>query len=124
MVVNHEMLVRKLKKQVKLLQRREEIARSEIRSALKKASKLGKVYKSRLVKKVHVMKGKMASAEAVAFVKAAADLERRLLKNIETKTKAFATALVKIEKAHATHLAKCLSRKARTTRKRIKKTRK
>ena len=80
----HDEVIRKLKTQIALLKKREEQSRRELKSALCKASKLGKIYKNKLAKEARVLKNKIASAEAAAYVKAAVELERSLMQRLKS----------------------------------------
>jgi hypothetical protein len=108
-----KVMLQKLKKQVKLLQKKEEQSRDKLDAAIKKVKKLGKVYKTKLSKKVRSMQSKIAMAQAKVYIKVAADIERELLKGIEKKAKAVASAAARIEKLHAAKLAKVLSSKGK-----------
>ena len=100
-VKNHAALLKKLKKQIRELQRKEEESRKKLRAALSKARKLGRVYKSKL---------------ADVYAKVALDLERSMLKTIESKGRAIANAVKKFEKKHIVQLAKRVARKGKKNR--------
>ena len=110
---NHRALLKKLKKQVSMLQRKEKQTRDKLHSALKKMRKIGRVYKTKLANKMRMMKAKLAEGRALTYAKVAVDLERQLLKGIENKAKALAKAASKVEKQHAAKLAKSLAKKGR-----------
>ncbi len=114
---NQNTQVKQLKKKVKLLGLKEAKHRNELKAALKKLRKLGRAYKSKLMAKVRVMKGKVAEIQASTYAKVAADLERKLISSIETKTKAIASAVEKIEKKHVNKLARKVAKKAKNTKK-------
>lgn len=119
-VKNHDDLVRKLKKQVRVLQRKEALAKTRLRAALTKIGKLGKSYKSRLASSMRAMKHRIADTEAATYAKAAISIERHIVKDIEAKGKAIKSAVARIEKKHAAKLMKNLagkSRKAASSRK-------
>ena len=82
----HKSLLEKLKKQIHLLQKKEERSRNQLQVAFKKIRHLGKVYKSRLEHKMRLMKRKVAAAEASSLVKVA-KLAERVAKNVERATK-------------------------------------
>lgn len=113
--------LKKLKKQVRVLQRKEEQSRNKLKAALMKARKLGKAYKIKLKGKMRVMRGKIAEMQSSTYGKFAVDLERQLLKGIEKKTKSLAQALSKIEKKHALKLTKGISKKGKKKTKKTKK---
>lgn len=110
---NHTLMLKKLKKQVRELQKKEETAKKKLKIALAKIRKLSKSYKSKLNSKIRMVKGKMAEAEASTYAKTAVHLERQILKGIESKGKAIASALSKIEKKYAAKLSKSLSKKGK-----------
>ena len=82
----HQDLLAKLKKQVKILRKKEEQSQAKLEAAFKKIHHLGKVYKTRLEQKMRVMKRKVAAAEASSLVKVAR-LAERVAKNAERATK-------------------------------------
>ena len=114
---NQKTLLTKLKKQVRLLQRKEEQSRNKLKAALAKARKLGRNYKTKLKGKMRAMKGKIAEAQSSAYGKLAANLEREILKGIERKAKSLASVLSKIEKKQAAKLTKGLTKKGKKPRK-------
>lgn len=117
-------LLKKLKKQVRVLQRKEEQARNKLSSALKKMRKLGRTYKSKLASKVRLIKGKIAEIQSTTYAKVASDLERQLLKGIEAKGKALRTAIMKLEKKHIAKLKKGVAKKGKKVgkKRKVKKT--
>lgn len=110
---NDKTLLKKLKKQVKLLQSKERQAENKLKSALKKLRKLGRAYKTKLATKARQMKGKIAETQAATYAKAALHMERQLLKGIDAKSKALESAISKIEKKHAAKLRKTLEKKSK-----------
>ena len=105
-------LLKRLKKQIRVLQRKETQARNRLRTTLKKMRKLGKTYKSKLVSKMRVMKNKIAETRAVTYAKVAADIERHMLKTLEAKGKSLKNLITKLEKKHISKTAKLLTKKA------------
>ncbi len=118
---NHQALLRKLAKKVKLLQRKAGKSRNQLRLALKKAQKLGRSYKSKLASKARVMKAKVEQARVDAYAEAASHLERQLLKGVKKKAKALVSAASRIEKKYASKLAKTVAKKSKKTKKAVKK---
>ena len=112
-VKNHNALLKKLKKQVRDLQKKEEISRNKLRAALDKVRKLGRAYKRKLASKMHVMKSRIAKSHATAYAKIAADIERQMLKSIEAKSRAIALAVAKLEKKHVTRLTRRVVKKGK-----------
>lgn len=111
--VKHQVIINRLKKQVKLLQSKEQQGRKKLHAALDRVSKLGRVYRKKLEQKVRLMESKIAATRAVVYLKAASDIERQLLRSVERKAKAVAAAAAKIEKMHAAKMAKILSKKGK-----------
>ena len=112
---NHLGLVKKLTKQVKMLERKETKSRRQLSSAFKKIRKLGRTYKNKLSITLRTMKAKIAEAKTSTYIKVAADFECKMLKNIKAKAKAkaLALAIAKIEKKHSAKLIKNLAKKGK-----------
>jgi hypothetical protein len=111
--LQHKRILLQLKKQVRLLRRKEEKSRQQLQLALKKMHKLGKSYKSKLAGKMRILKDKLATVQSTSYAKAVADLERKLLKSLETKARALAQAVQRVEQKHAVKLSKNLMQKAK-----------
>lgn len=114
----HQAVLRKLKKQIIALQKKEEAARAQLRVALMKVKKLGKAFKRELDLKAKHVKAKVAAAESELCIKIANDIEHRLKKQVVAKTKAMSSAIEKFEKQFATGLAKAIKSKAKKIKKR------
>lgn len=114
----------RLKKQVKRLQQKEERSRIKLNAALQEICKLGVAYRTKLKGKVRTMKKKISHAHHATYAKVAADLERQILKTIESKSKAIAVALAKIENKHVLKLSKVTRNKSKAikTNKKVKTT--
>lgn len=69
-------MLKKLKKQVRMLEKKEEAAKNKLHAALAKLRKLNKTYKDKLNRKVRMMKDKIAKAQSSTYAMAAAHLER------------------------------------------------
>lgn len=95
---NHAALLKKLKAQVKLLQKKEEQSRNQLHAAFKKIHKLGTVFKVKLAKRMRVMQNKVMAAQASSYAKAAADFERQVLEGIKRKTRSVVEAIARFEK--------------------------
>jgi hypothetical protein len=106
-------ILKKLKKQVRALQRKEQQARTKLKSALNKMRKLARGYQVKLAAKARQMKGKIAEAQATTYAKAALHMERQLIKGIDAKSKALESAITRIEKKHATKIKKSLGKKSK-----------
>ena len=92
-----KILLNKLKKKVKLLQRKEAKARNQMRTALKKVSKLSQSYKIKLARKMREMEHKLAKTQAACYAKVAVDLENQLVKGIKRKVKALTSAARRVK---------------------------
>lgn len=110
---NQKALLKKLKKQVRLLQRKEEQGRNKLRTALKKIRKLGRSYKTKISKKLRTMKNKIVEAQAETYYKVAADIEREMLKGIEAKSKALKSSIHRLEKKHIARLTHSIAKKGK-----------
>ena len=110
---NHKALLKQLKKQVRVLQKKEKQSRNQLRAALKKMRKLGRVYKSKLASKMRIMQSKIADAQASTYARVAADIERQMLKNIESKARSLRMAIDRVEKKHINKLAKSIAKKSK-----------
>jgi hypothetical protein len=111
---NHKAILNKLKKQVRILERKEAAAKNKLAAALAKMRKLTRSYKSKLTAKMRLMKNKIAEAEASTYAKALIHLERQMLKGLKMKAKALTSALAKIEKKSVAKLAKGRPNKGRS----------
>lgn len=110
---HHEVALKNLKAKVRMLQEKEEHSRHQLRTALKKVSKLGKMYRNKLAAKILLMKDKLAEARASTYLKVAADLERKMLKNVASKSKALKAVIHELEKKHIAYLMKDYVRKGK-----------
>jgi len=110
---DHKLLLRKLKKQVRALQKKEEAAKNQLRVALLKIRKLSRAYKVRLAARLRASKARITEAKS-SYAKAAEEIERQLVKGIETRGKALASAISKIERKYATRLKRKMSKKSKT----------
>ncbi|RDI44815.1 hypothetical protein [Aquicella lusitana] len=110
-VKSDKVLLKKLKKQVRTLQRKEAQSRNKLRAALKKIRKLGRAHKTKLLRKARLMKAKIAETQAATYAKVAGEIENQLQKNIDAKSKSLQTALNKFEKKQIAKLRKSISKK-------------
>lgn len=123
-IKDHTALLKRLKQQVKALQKKEEKTRHQLRLALKKIRVLSQSYKAKLAGKVRDMHGKIAETQLATYGKVAADIERQLINAIRVKSEALSTAVERIEKEFVAKLKKRASKKpkAATPRKKSAKT--
>ena len=112
-VTNHHALIKKLKKQVALLQKKEEQGRKQLHVAIKKMEKHGKLYKTKLAKQMRLMQAKIAKSKSTAYAKAVSDLEVKMLRGVASKAKALANAAKRIEKKHFAKLARAIAKKSK-----------
>lgn len=108
-------LVKRLKKQVRLLKRKEEASRNKLRTAMRKMKKMGKAYKVKLAGKKRLIKNKVETAQSTTYAKIAAALERQLTKDIAAKGKSLSAAIAKLEKKTIAKFKKGLAKKKRKT---------
>jgi hypothetical protein len=113
---NHRLMVKKLKGQVRELEKKERLARKQLGSALKKLRSVVRSYESRLAAKMRIMKRRINEAQASSYAKAAVHFERQILKGMESKGKALMSALNRIEKKHAAKVRKSFARKSKADR--------
>lgn len=112
-IKNHKALLKKLKRQVRVLQYREEKTRKKLRIALIKLRQLGQRQKMKLATKMRIMQGKIAAVQASTYAKMAKDIERQMMRNIEAKGKALKTAIDKLEKKHVAKLKQSFAKKSK-----------
>lgn len=74
---NHVILLKKLKKQVSTLKRKEKMARNKLRAALSKAKKIAKAYERKLEKKTKDAKAKIVAVEAAVYTKLANSIKKK-----------------------------------------------
>lgn len=110
---NHHVLLKRLKKQVTALRRREENARNKLRAALHKVRGLSLAYKRKLAARAKVTKNKVVAAQAATYKRMAADIEKQLEKKVVAKGKALASAIVRVERLFANKLTKAMHSKAK-----------
>lgn len=118
----HKLLLKKLKKQISDLQRKEEHGKNKLKAALKKLHKLSKTYKSKMASQIRIMKVKVDEARSSAYAKVAAEIERQLMKGIAAKGKSISNAIDKLEKKHITKLTQVIAKKSKKRPKKLAKT--
>lgn len=94
----------KLKKRIHTLERQQEQGRKKLQRAMTQARKLAKTYQSKINAKVRSAKGKGALDQASAYARAALEMERKMMKEVEKKAKALAAAVMEIDKKQITQL--------------------
>lgn len=112
---NQRSLIKKLKKQVRLLQRKHNQGRTQLKSALKKLAKQSRSYKKKLTAKVRSMQGKLSASQAATYTKVAKDLERQLVRGIKAKAKSLSNVISKLEKKSIAKIKKGFAKKAKKT---------
>lgn len=110
---DHKQLLKKLKKQVSVLQRREEQSKNKLKAALTKLRKLTRTYKTKLASNVRIMKVKIGQAQSSTYAKVANDIEKQLMKGIVAKGKKITSAIGKLEKKHISKLTKGIVKKSK-----------
>lgn len=91
-VENQKTLLKRLKKQVSALKRKEKIGRNKLRAALRKVAKLTRSHQSKLDRKAKQVKAKLAAAEAKVYAKLANAMKKRA-KQVKKAKKAVKKAL-------------------------------
>lgn len=89
--------LKRLKKKVRVLQKKEERSRQELRAALKKIRKLSHSYKIKLAAKIHKMKEKIAETQLTAYARAVSDLQQQIVKSVNEKSELLKAAIRKFE---------------------------
>ena len=110
-----KLLLKKLKKQVRLLQRKNVQSRAKLNAALKKMRKMGRTHQTKLAKQKRLTVGKVGEARSAAYSKVASDLQGQLSKGINVKGRSIQSAINKIEKKHIAKLLKGLAKKGKKT---------
>lgn len=113
--------VKKLKKQVKTLQKKEAKSRDQLKTAVNKMRKLGKAYKNKLASKVRVMKKKLNTSQLATYYNVAANLEQQMTKAIHEKIKAISAAISSIDKSDSPKKSSVKKKKKVKARKAVKK---
>jgi long-subunit acyl-CoA synthetase (AMP-forming) len=93
-VKNQQGLLKKFKKQVSFLKRKEKASRNKLRSALLKVNKLIKANQTKLNRKAKEVKAKLAAAEAAVYEKLAKTIKNRAKKVKKVKKAVKKMALV------------------------------
>lgn len=112
-VKDHRQEVKRLKRKLALLQKKEEKSQRRLKAALIKIRTLSKSYQSKLAKNIRVMRIKIGRVKASTYVKAADDIQRHLIKGIASKDKSLRSAIVKVEKKHIAKLAKDMAKRVK-----------
>jgi hypothetical protein len=110
---HQQVLLKKMKTQLRHLRLREEASRKQLHAALKKMRALGEAYKIKLVSKISLIKSQVDEIQTSSYMKAAEKLERQILNNMKTKVHALAAAVAAIEKHHARTSAKKVTKKSK-----------
>lgn len=99
MAVKHEnkRLLTKLKRKIKVLEKKEEQARVRLQAAIKKIRFLAQDYKIKLALKGRVMESKIAEVRKKSYKKIITELEDMIIKGIKQRGKALSSAIEKID---------------------------
>lgn len=84
--INPSTMIRRLKKEITRLRRKEKTVRSQLRSALKKSKKIEKAYESRLIKHAKKMHERMSEVEKSLYMRLASALQKKA-KNVKKSVK-------------------------------------
>jgi len=113
MVKNQKALLKKLKRQIRLSQSKANRSRNQLRATVKKMRKMASSYKRKLSGKMRLVQSKVGAAQAAAYIKAAAEVQRQIHKRITARAKALNSALARSEKKFASRVGKNITKKAR-----------
>ncbi len=113
MAKNTKTLIRRLKKQVRALHRKEKAASHQLQKTFRKIKALGKVYERKAAAHLRKMKAKVASAQAGAYLKSAREVEKHVKQKVHAKQKALGRVLSRFEKHFGAKLSKTLQQKAK-----------
>lgn len=103
---DHKRLLSKLRKKVKVLQKKEEQSRVRLQAAIKKIRFLARDYKIKLDLNKRVMESKIAEIRKKSYKRIIEELEDMIIQGIKQRGKALTSA---IEKLETKHLAKTSS---------------
>jgi predicted nucleic acid-binding Zn-ribbon protein len=73
----HKAMLKKLKKQVDILKRKEKMTRHKLQAAVMKVKKIANTYEKKLVKKTQDTKEKVAAAEAAVYLRLAESIKKQ-----------------------------------------------
>ncbi|MBA3660299.1 MAG: hypothetical protein H0W64_01075 [Gammaproteobacteria bacterium] len=110
---NHKASLLRLKKQLGRLQKKEELSRAKLKLALKNIRQLSKSYKNRLASRVRIMKVKLGKLQATTYASVADDIQKQLLRGLESKDKSLRAVIAKVERTHIAKLTKGIVSKAK-----------
>lgn len=98
---SHKAILKKLEMRVRMMQKKEDKAKAELRTVIKKMR-----------------------TQALTCMQVAAELESKVLKGIEAKSAAFASAVAKIKKGHSGSISPTLLKKSKQIKKSVRVTKK
>jgi|GEM_PF-5564263 len=98
---NPQTIIRRLKKEVHLLHRKEKEAIHQLKNVFSELKDLSKAYEKQAVAKLKKAKTKLSTGQAGRFIKAIGEVEKRLLKKMGSKHQTLSGIVSNVEK----HLA-------------------
>ena len=114
MTTDPKVLIRRLKKQVLSLRRKEKAATQELKKVFSKMKVLGKAYERKAAANLKKMKTQMMKAQVGAYLKTAGEVERQVRQKVAAKQEMLGQILARVEKHFG---AKTLPKKAKRARK-------
>lgn len=99
---DHKRLLTKLRKKIKVLQKKEEQSRVKLQIAIKKIRFLAREYRIKLALKSRLMENKIAEVRKKSYKKIIEELEDMIIKGIKQRGKALSSAIEKIDAKHLT----------------------
>jgi hypothetical protein len=109
---NSQLLIRRLKKEVATLRRREKLANQKLKKVFSKMKVLGKTYEKKAVLNLKKMKAGLIAAKAEAYFKAAHDVEQQIKQKMLSKQKNLTHLLSCVEKQFGVTLSQVFSAKS------------
>lgn len=106
-------LLKKLKVRLQKLEKKEAQSRHRLRMFVKNLQRQSVIYKKKLAAHMKVLQSKINAAHADGYAKVAFDLEHQILKGIQAKAKALASALGRLDKKQLAQIKKSMPKAKR-----------
>lgn len=94
---HQEALIKKLKQQVKQLQRKEAQTKKDLKKALSQAKKVGKQYETKLTSELKSLRKGLSKTKADPYLRAVEDVEKRVKKKLLEKRDTMMMAVCELE---------------------------
>lgn len=108
---DHKRLLTKLKKTIKVLQKKEEQSRVKLQIAIKRIHSLARDYKIKLALNKRMMESKIAEVRKKSYKKIIEELEDMIIKGIKQRGKALSSAIEKIDSKTFTKASRKIRKK-------------